>query len=313
MRLLPERRRRVGPKRQSDMATKHISANQLVEDQLSRNIAELESVMDSDCLTYVGPIAFGADDDIREAVEEIAALPNKRKKLVFVLETPGGFAETTRRIVNTVRNHYEVIDFLVPSYAMSAGTILVMSGDAIHMDYYSVLGPIDPQIEVNGKLVPALGYLIRYEKLLNMAKKGNISQAEMEILLSFDQAELYSYEQARDLSKSLLQDWLCKYKWKDWIVTETRKIPVTDAMKKKRANDIAVKLNDVKRWNSHGIGINIKQLREVLNLKIDDFGVDKKINEVVRRYHKLLTDYMGKMRHKSAVHTGQTYSPLLIG
>jgi len=55
-----------------------------------------------------------------------------------------------------------VVDFLIPSHAMSAGTILAMSGDAIHMDYYSVLGPIDPQVEnQEGRLIPALGYLIR--------------------------------------------------------------------------------------------------------------------------------------------------------
>jgi hypothetical protein len=291
------------------MATKHIGANQLVEDQLAKHLVELEGILNADCLTYIGPIAFGADDDIRDAVEEIAATAGKRNKLVFVLETNGGYAETTRRIADTVRHHYDVVDFLVPSHAMSAGTILVMSGDAIHMDYYSVLGPIDPQIEVDGKLVPATGYLIRYEKLLGRAKRGKISQAEMEILLTFDQAHLYSYEQARDLSRSLLEEWLCKYKWKDWTETETRKIPVTEAMKRKRAREIASKLNDTKRWNSHGIGITLKQLKDILKLKIDDFGADKQLNPAVRRYHQLLTDYMGKMRHRSAVHTRELYSP----
>lgn len=89
---------------------------------------------------------------------------------------------------------------------MSAGTILAMSGDAILMDYYSVLGPIDPQIpDQDGNLVPALGYLIQYQKLLAKGQKGRLSTAEMQLLLSFDQTKLYAYEQARDLSRSLLQ------------------------------------------------------------------------------------------------------------
>lgn len=35
-----------------------------------------------------------------------------------------------------------------------------MSGDSIYMDYFSVLGPIDPQVQnKEGKWVAALGYL----------------------------------------------------------------------------------------------------------------------------------------------------------
>lgn len=190
-----------------------------------------------------------------------------------------------------------------------------MSGDAIHMDYYSVLGPIDPQIESpDGNLIPALGYLVRYENLLTKANAGNsISTAEMEILLSFDQGRLYSFEQARDLSVALLEEWLCKYKWKNWTVTETTRIPVTDEMKRDRAREIAKSLNDINIWRSHGLGINIHQLRDILKLKIDDFGQNNKLNKIVRRYHQLLTDYMSKMRHRSVVHTREEYAPLIVG
>jgi hypothetical protein len=84
-------------------------------------------------------------------------------------------------------------------------------------------------------------------------------------------------------------------------------------MKKQRAREIAKKLNDIKRWNSHGIGINLTQLTDILKLKIDDFGKDAKLNGAVRRYHKLLTDYMGRMRQTSVVHTRQEYRPLIVG
>ena len=72
-----------------------------------------------------------------------------------MLETIGGFAEVARRISDTFRRHYTVVDFLIPSHAMSAGTILAMSGDAIHMDYYSVLGPIDLKSRIKRRrLIP---------------------------------------------------------------------------------------------------------------------------------------------------------------
>ena len=61
-----------------------------------------------------------------------------------------------QRIAETLRHHYDRVEFIVPNYAMSAGTVLVMSGDAIHMDYFSVLGPIDPQVrDETGRQLPA--------------------------------------------------------------------------------------------------------------------------------------------------------------
>jgi hypothetical protein len=195
---------------------------------------------------------------------------------------------------------------------MSAGTILAMSGDAIHMDYSSALGPIDPQVpDADGTLVPALGYLIQYEKLLRKANRGKVSTAEMQLLLSFDQTRLYAYEQARDLSRTLLEEWLVKYKFKDWKETETRKLAVTLSMKKNRAKEIADKLNNVRLWNSHGIGISMERLRNDLNIKIDDFGKDAALTTVVRRYHALLSDFMARMGQAAVLHTKGGYEALM--
>jgi len=295
------------------MMTTPEGANGLVEFQLGCFLEQLERATGSDCLAYSGPIVDGVDDAIRDAIEALRGRTRRRRpKLLFVLETQGGFAEVARRISDTARNHYRVVDFLIPSHAMSAGTILAMSGDAIYMDYYSVLGPIDPQVpsQDRQKLIPALGYLIKYEELLAKANSGKAGPAELEILLNFDQGALYSYEQARDLSVSLLEEWLVKYKFKNWKTTETGGTKVTLSMKKKRAREIARMLNNAKRWNSHGIGINMEIIRKDLNLKIDDFGEIPDINDPMRAYHKLLTDYMQKIGQTAVVHTRIAYRQL---
>lgn len=283
-------------------------ANQLVEERLRRLLTEIELLCNADCLAYVGDIILGIDDAIRNAVEAITG----KSKLIFILETSGGYAETAARIAETLRHHYQTVEFLVPGYAMSAGTILVMSGDAIHMDYYSILGPIDPQVESpDGRLIPALGYLIRYEDLLQKGEQGELTTAETNVLLSFDQGMLYYFSQARDLSVSLLREWLVKFKFKNWTQTETRGEPVTQAMKEARAEEIARKLNDVRHWNSHGRGISMERLVNELNLKIDNFGANKPLSASIREYHTLLIDYMRKMGHASAVHTREQYLPLI--
>ena len=278
-------------------------ASTAVESKLNELLGDIEKHLDADVLTYFGLIQVGTDDIIRDA---IAPLKKRKKKLVFVLETDGGFAETARRIADTVRNHYRTVIFLIPNHAMSAGTILAMSGDEIWMDDYSVLGPIDPQVrgQDRGRLIPAIGYLIRYEDLLKKANLGKAGPAELQILFNFDQGELYAFGQARDLSISLLEEWLVSYKFRNWKRTKTRGIPVTRKMKRDRAVEIGEKLNNVRRWNSHGIGINMRTIRRELKLEIVDFGRDKPLRPLIADYHRLATDYTrNKLNMDGLIHT----------
>jgi ClpP class serine protease len=123
------------------------SANEFIEQQLDERLRAIEAAFDSHALSFCGPLVFGVDDILRAAVEKRHREPPAKEKLVVILTTGGGYIEIVQRMVDTLRMHYKVVDFVVPNYAYSAGTVFVMSGDAIHMDYYSRLGPIDPQLE----------------------------------------------------------------------------------------------------------------------------------------------------------------------
>ena len=167
-------------------------ANALVASKLNEALVELENNLDADVLTFSGYIYYRADLFIRDAVEHRKQQKPKRNNLAFFLETDGGYIEIAKHIAHILRAHYKRVEFYVPSAAMSAGTVLVMSGDAIHMDYYSVLGPIDPQLPtVGGGSVPAVGYLKKYQELMDKANSGGLNTAEMTYLVSkFNPAEL---------------------------------------------------------------------------------------------------------------------------
>lgn len=51
-------------------------------------------------------------------------------------------------------------------------------------------------------------------------------------------------------------------------------------------------------------------LRCDLKLQIEDFGAKLKISEAIRSYHRLLIDYMGRVGHRAAVHTQESYVPI---
>ncbi len=295
-------------------ATIPITSNEFIEQQLDERLRTIEEHFSADAISFAGPILFGVDNLIRNAIENKKEKSSK-DKLIFILTTAGGYSEVVHRIVDTVRYHYKTVDFVIPDYAYSAGTVLVMSGDEIYMDYYSRLGPIDPQIEnPSGRMVPALGYLEQYKRLIEKAKDQTdpITPAEVQLLISaFDQAELYKYEQERLLSIALLKEWLPQYKFKNWDKTETRQLPVTDEMRKARAEEIATELNKTERWHVHGYGISMEVLRRELKLKIEDFGKNKLLDEKIWLYHNLLDDYMIRRENKGVLHIDKSYQPFV--
>lgn len=275
----------------------------------------LENEFNAHVIAFTGPIFEGTDDMIRFAIES-RVNSDKKKKLIFVLTTSGGYIEVVDRIVDTMRNHYQTVDFIVPNHAYSAGTVLAMSGNSIWMDYYSRLGPIDPQIESkrSGRWVSALGYLERYDELMTKAADPNqeLNSAEMALILhGFDQGELAAFRHARKLSIELLKKWLVQYKFKNWKVTETRRIKVTKKMKQDRAVEIAEKLNDTERWHSHGYGISKDVLNKNLKCLIDDLDDEPKKAEAVRSYYELLSDYMTKLSLEGAFHFRGMFHPFL--
>lgn len=284
------------------------TANALIERELDARVARVEDAANADVLTYIGPMYKPADDAAKDALD---ARTPKRRALLVVLETPGGYIFVAERMALIFRHHYRRVDFLVPAYAMSAGTILVMSGDSIYMDYASVLGPIDPQVEgrTPGHWVPALGYLEQYDRLIEKSRNGTLTTAELAYLIqNFDAAALYAYDQEKELSIALLEEWLVKYKFKNWKVTETRGIKVTPQMRRDRARKIAQELNKTDRWHSHNRGIPMAVLRGSLNLVIDDFGEDPQLGPAVHDYYRLLKDYTMRRGHEWYVlHTRGSY------
>lgn len=276
------------------------SVQDSVREFANTRLLAIEDMLGADGLTIISPIIESVEHRTRIAVE---GRENRRDTLFVILDTPSGIVEVVERIVRVLRRHYTEVKFIIPNRAMSAGTVLAMSGDAILMDYHSCLGPIDPQLEREGNLVPALSYLAQYEELKKKSESGGLSTAELVLLQKLDLAELHQFELARDLSISLLKEWLTQYKFKNWTVTETSGTPVTTEMKERRAEEIARKLNKHTRWLTHGRGIDMDTLRGELKLKIDDFDDYPGLQVAVWDYFWFMNNQMQTSGNLSFVHT----------
>lgn len=292
----------------SDATPDVTASNSYIDAEIVERLKKIEDTFGADVITCIHPIQTPMDDIIRTRMDE---LPDKRENLLVILETDGGSIETTERIADVFRHHYKgEISFLIPNFAMSAGTILVMSGDRILMDYYSILGPIDPQVpNANGEFVPGMGYIEKFTEFVEKSKTQNLSPAELAFLLDkFDPARLHWLEQAREHGVDLLTKWLVQYKFKNWTQTKDRGLPVDETMKTERAKEIAGKLNNTKLWRSHGRGLSMEVVRNTLNLIVEDYGTEPSLNELNQRvtsYYRLLKDYMGRRAWSYTVQTRQ--------
>jgi Serine dehydrogenase proteinase len=303
---LGQLRKRVGARG----TMKTLKANDLVDSKLELLNSDLgKHFGETDVILFRSPLAEKIDDKIRDYIEEVKRGNPDNKKLCVLIQTLGGYVEVVERIYQVFRKHYQEIIFIVPNYAYSAGTVLVLSGDEIYMDSYSVLGPIDPQFQADdgSSWYSGIGYLQKFNELVKTinedTKAGKTVTAQLSYLRKFDPMKLFQIEQARDHSKELLTEWLPKHKFKNWVKTDGGK-PVTAQYKKDRAGAIADILAKPERWHSHGRGIGIKQLRdEEIRLKIHNFEEDPTLNALVREYYELFIDYCDKLPIENAVHS----------
>lgn len=278
-----------------------------VKNSLKERLLKLEDSFASDVIFLYGPIYPPLEKVFRDFLENLRSDSPQQDRISIFINTSGGLAETVEKLVDIIRFHYKEVYFVVPDSAMSAGTIFCMAGDKIFMDYSSSLGPIDPQVFNGKEYVPALGYLDQVERMIEKSKNGELSDAEFLMLQQQDLALLSRYEQAKNLTITLLKKWLAQYKFADWKVHQTSSEmlgqAVTPEEKEKRAEEIASMLADNKLWHSHGRMIGIKTLTGMLRLKIDDYSDDMERRMLIRNYNDFLVEYIQRHNLQFFLHS----------
>lgn len=154
----------------------------------------------------------------------ISSLPPKTKAIDFILHSPGGFAEAVEMIVTMLRNNFSNIRFIIPHSAMSAATMLALSGDEVLMFQHSQLGPIDPQISgpTSG---PAQSIIDGFEEIKReVEKSGKLNGAFIPILHKMDVSTIKYCKEALAYGKRNVKKWLQRYMFKTLLPKEAKKL-----------------------------------------------------------------------------------------
>lgn len=203
------------------------------------------------------------------------------KGLTLIMHTPGGVTNATETIVSYLRSKFSFIEVIIPTFAMSAGTMISLAANQIVMGRQSQLGPIDPQMPAGGRIVSALAILDQFER----AKKEisqNRQQAHLwaPILPSLGPALLQEAQNAIDYSEQIVTDWLSKYMFAH--EDQPKKIAA------KASKYFSQGSGNSHRKKSHGRRIDSSEAKSQ-GLVIKDLESNQNLQEAVLTAYHLLT------------------------
>lgn len=138
------------------------------------------------------------------------------KGLTLILHTPGGVTNAAETIVEYLRSKFKYLEVIIPTYAMSAGTMISLASNNIIMGRQSQLGPIDPQMPANGKFVSSLAIIDQFETAKKDVHK-DIKNAHVwaPILPSLGPALISEAKHAIEYSEKIVSGWLSKHMFKE--------------------------------------------------------------------------------------------------
>ena len=230
---------------------------------------KIEHAISRPIVSYNGEITKGLHPPFEYALEQVKARDTDNSKVAILLRTSGGSVEGAERMVAAIRYLFSDVMFIIDKYAMSAGTMVALSGNEIMMHYNATLGPIDPQVRTKEGQTPVSGYLHKIAELTEKSVHEKLTPAELIMLRNtIDLGKISEYESVVKVAKLLVEKWLVTYKFSSWNKTMTTK--------KRRAKKIANALGDFKRWHIHGRPLGLNHLQD-LQLKITDYTKDTKI------------------------------------
>lgn len=195
--------------------------------------------------------------------------------LTLLLHTPGGAINAAETIVAYIRSKFPTdFEVIVPTFAMSAGTMISLAADRIWMGRQSQLGPIDPQLLQGTRSHSAMAIVEQFEEARRDIQ-SNVELAHLwaPVLQSHGPALLREAQNALEYSERMVATWLRTWPLKG----QTRK-----------AKGVAKHFNDATKHKSHGRRIDRAEAR-AQGLDVPELESVQELQEAVLTAYHLVT------------------------
>lgn len=266
-------------------AEKPADRGPLIVEHIKQIIADLSQHTDKNVIFYSsaflqkphvpGLLLSINNEDINGFMTGVHGL-DFNKELLLLLHTPGGVAEAAETIVDYLWSKFPRIDALIPTYAMSAGTMIALGCKKIILGRQSQLGPTDPQLIFDGRPYSAHSIVAQFEEAkTDIAKNTDMAHAWAPMLQRFGPALLQEARRSLVYGQDMVAGWLQQHMFDG------------DDSAKETANRIAEFFSG-ESHGSHGRRINRDEAKG-LGLKIADLEDDDNLQELSLTLYHLAT------------------------
>jgi hypothetical protein len=133
------------------------------------------------------------------------------RNLTLVLHTPGGVPGAANALVEYMHEKFADIEVIVPTFAMSAGTMMALGSNRIIMGRQSQLGPIDAQMQTKHGSVSAGAVLETFGRAQQeIAGNQNMAHLWHPILQSMGPSLIQESQNALEYGEVMVKGWLAK-------------------------------------------------------------------------------------------------------
>ena len=190
----------------------------------------------------------------REDVIDMNALLDRVKpgaNITLLLNSPGGDVDSAEKLQHLLRESVSPptsrqsgdVEIVVPNYAKSAATVMALGADRVTMSDASELGPIDPQVEIQGAWYPVAAWLTAYEEAERRCRQYPDNNAFAAALQQFPLPLVAMMRQTKSRTEQLAERLARRHGWNYTLVAHT--------------------LMDTGRFPSHGQMIDWQTARQI--------------------------------------------------
>ena len=211
-------------------------------------IKEIQGRTNRRLICYVSGRNCGIDDDDTLAFVDLLHNVPADDDIDLLLHTTGGGVNAAEKLMGMVRRVVGTgeLRIIVPDYAKSAGTLMVLGADSVVMSDMSELGPIDPQRRLFDRWQSVQNYLDAYSEHEETLTNDPSNTAARLMLNKLDPVTLILFKaevnRARQAAEGLLKRGMFR-NGGNWSRT---------------ANELL----DTARWLSHGQMISWEDARD---------------------------------------------------
>lgn len=199
------------------------------------------------------------------------------KQLTLILHTPGGDPGAANALVAYLHAKFTDIEVIVPTFAMSAGTMMALGSNRIVMGRQSQLGPIDAQMQTKHGSVSAGAMLDTFARAQEeIAANQNAAHLWHPILQSMGPSLVQEAANALEYGEAMVRGWL------------ERRMLSGQADAAEQAVRIASHFNSTKVHKNHSRRIDREEARG-LGVAIEDLEANQDLQEAILTAYHLMS------------------------